>query len=351
MSNFLRSFITVAVLTAGALAYAGDIYYCPMHPYYTSDKPGNCPICGMTLVKKEGHPSAEHALQEHLQGGDHAQVVLNPQQTQVLGVQTVPALRQTLVKTVKVPGYVSTYHELYQVQDAYIRAYFAYVTIYRDYRRFQHTRRNWETHRELQTKLHEAEDKLLRLGLSPDQIKKLQNISWKTPWDQPGLILFKEEVHYWVIAQVFERDLGYVEAGQEVEIDISSYAEKAKGTVMSVGAVLDPATRTVNALIEINDYRGELAGNMFASVTVRSELGESLVVPIAAVTDTGTRKIVYVQTKPGTFEPRQVEMGALGDNGWAVKSGLKEGEQVAVEGNFLLDSESRLQAAAGGTHP
>jgi len=321
-----------------------------MHTYYTSDKPGNCPICGMKLVKRDAHPSDEHALQEHL-AGTYAPVTLNTQQIKLLGIQTVPARREELVKTIRVPGYVSTYHEMYQVQDAYIQAYVTYVTTYRDYRRFQGTRRNWESHRQLQAKLHEAEDKLLRLGLSPYQIGKLQQVSWKTPWDQPGLQFFKEGVHYWVIAQVFEQDLGYVDAGQEVEIEIPAYAEKAKGTIMSVGAVLDPATRTVNALIELTGYKGELAGNMFVNVTVRSELGGSLVVPRSAVMDAGFIKVVYVQAKPGLFEPRQVETGALGDNGWAVRSGLKEGEQVVAEGNFLLDSESRLRAAAQGVQP
>lgn len=323
-------------------AIAKEIWYCPMHPHYTSDRPGNCPICGMKLVKKEGHPNAEHALQEHM---DHAPVALDARQEQLMGVKTVAARKQALMKTIRVPGYVSTNHELFELQNEYVQAYINYTTVYRDYRRFEHTRRNWEAHRDLQVKIHQAEDKLLRLGFGNDQIGKLRNVSWRTLWDQPELLLFKEGANYWVVAQIFEPDRGFVEAGQEVQVEVPAYAEKIKGVIRTVGGIFDPQTRTVNAIIELAGHRGELESNMLVNVTVPVELNEFLVVPSTAVMDTGLRKIVYVETKPGIFEPREIQTGPLGDNGWAIKSGLTEGEQVAVEGNFLLDSESRLRAA------
>ena len=70
MFKILRLFLITAFLSVGAYVYAKDIWYCPMHPHYTSDKPGKCPICGMDLVKKEDHPGAEHtamALDAHQQ--------------------------------------------------------------------------------------------------------------------------------------------------------------------------------------------------------------------------------------------------------------------------------------------
>jgi membrane fusion protein, copper/silver efflux system len=70
-------------------------------------------------------------------------------------------------------------------------------------------------------------------------------------------------------------------------------------------------------------------------------------VPRSAVIDTGTRKVVFVQTATGVFDARQVTVGALSsDDLYPVLSGLKEGDQVVTQGAFLLDSENRLNPAA-----
>ena len=372
----------------------GDIYYCPMHPFYTSDKPGKCPICGMQLEKRETTPQAmernsttvkdakentkkilywtdpmipgykasgpgkspmgmdlipvyeqEQTENQGTSVEGHTAVSLTYSKQQLVGVKTMPVTKQVLKKTIRTVGYVSTNHEIYELQNQYVKAYIDFTTVYRNYRRFKHTRRNWEAHRELQVKLHEVEDRLLRLGFSPFKIEQLQKVSWRILWNQPELLLFKEGVYYWVVAQIYETDRGYMEEGQEVEIDIPSYFEKAKGVIRSIGGTFDPQTRTVNALIEVKDYRGELAGNMLVNVTIPVELNEFVMVPSTAVMDTGLRKIVYVEKDEGLFEPREIELGHQGENGWVVKKGLEAGEKVVIDGNFLLDSESRIQGA------
>lgn len=352
MSNFLKQFILIAVIFSSTLAFAKEIWYCPMHPNYTSDRSGLCPICNMSLVKKEGNPSAEAAAmrmeQQHKGIEGHAAVSFSSQQVQLMGIKTSLVKREVLIKKLRVPGYVSTLHDLFKYQDELIKASLDYVTVYRDYKRFSHARRSWETHRELQLKLHESKDSLLRLGLGSKDIEKLEQVDWRTAWKQPELLLFKDGTNYWVVAQIFEIDRGFLAAGQEVEVEMPSYNESAKGIIRTIGGTFNTDTRTVNALIELKDYRGELDGNMLVNVNIAIELGESLMIPKTSVMDTGLKKIVYVQTAPGMFEPRDIKVIALGDNGWAVKSGLKEGEKIAVEGNFLLDSESRLQASFQG---
>jgi hypothetical protein len=73
-----------------------------------------------------------------------------------------------------------------------------------------------------------------------------------------------------------------------------------------------------------------------------------LTVPDSAVIDTGTRRIVLVQVGEGRFEPREVELGARGENYVEVIKGVSDGEQVVVAANFLIDAESNLKAAVGG---
>ena len=62
--------------------------------------------------------------------------------------------------------------------------------------------------------------------------------------------------------------------------------------------------------------------------------------------DTGARQLVYVQTEPGVYQPRVVQVGRSGEGYVEIVEGLKPGEKVVSSANFLIDSESKIQAAA-----
>lgn len=339
--------IVTLVLFSIPNVFAKDIWYCPMHPFYTSDKPGNCAICNMKLVKKtDGKSPLPQATSGGISGYTH--ISISAPKEQLIGIKTADVTHKSVTKTLRAAGRVTTNNDLYTYQDEYVKAYTEFITTYRDYRRYQHLRRNWEPHRELQLKLHQVEDKLLRLGFGKYQLEQLQKFSWETPWKQPPLLFLDDNFEYWVSAQIFEQDLGFVEVGQKVDVDIPSYGERVHGVIRSIGGIVDPETRTVNALIELTDYHGELKENMFVNVSIHVELNDSLVVPRTAVMDTGIRKIVFVQKGEGMYEPRVIQTGWETDDGFEVKEGLKEGEQVVTSGNFLLDSESRIQAGLEG---
>jgi len=316
----------------------------PMIPGYKAGGPGKSPM-GMDLVPvyEQGSSMGQAAAVP-----GYTMVSLTPQKQQLIGVKTAMVEKKNAVKTIRASGRVATNNELYTLQDEYVKAYTNFVTTYRESQRYEHLRRNWEPHREIQVKLHEAEDKLLRLGLGMDQIEKLQKVSWTTPWNQPSLLFLYDHFEYWVTAQIFEEDLGYVEVGEEADIDIPAYRETAKGVIRSIGGIVNPETRTVNALIELKDYHGELKTNMFVNVSLHAPLMDVIIVPRDAVMDTGTRKIAFVQKDDGTFEPRVLETGWTTDDGFEIKSGLKAGERIITSGNFLIDSESRLKAAMEG---
>lgn len=328
---------------------AKDVYYCPMHPSYTSDRPGKCPICNMELVKRKPKEAGQTA--DDSDGHSHAtmpggytSVELDEKQRQLMGVRTVEVKKEEVSKTVRAVGYVAHNVDFYKIQNEFIDAYRKYVTIYRDYKRFADRRRNWDVYREIQTKFLEAEHELTLLGLGEPEIAKLRDIKWWQSWDQPELAILRESNNYWVVAQVFERDLGFVEVGQKVIITIPSYHEEMTGVIRSIGGSVDPETRTTRALIEIEGYRGELKANMLAYVDILSELGEHLVVPASAVMDLGTRKIVFMDHGEGVFDPVEIQVAFGGDGYWSVDQGVKVGDKVVVAGNFLLDSESRMRS-------
>ena len=82
---------------------------------------------------------------------------------------------------------------------------------------------------------------------------------------------------------------------------------------------------------------------------MRIPIPPSLVVARTALLSTGTRDLVWVEVAPNLFEPREVVIGLVGENGVQILSGLHEGERIAIRGGFLIDSESQLQQPAAGT--
>jgi Cu(I)/Ag(I) efflux system membrane fusion protein len=152
----------------------------------------------------------------------------------------------------------------------------------------------------------------------------------------------------WVEAEVYENEFPYVKMGQKVEIVSQSYPGKTfTGRVSFIYPFLDPKTRTVKVRVEIPNPGTKLKPDMFVNAKILVPLGESLVVPVAAVMDTGKRQVVWVEMRPGMFEPRDVKVGArVGDN-VQILSGLLRGDKVAASGGYLIDSEAQLKGGGG----
>jgi Cu(I)/Ag(I) efflux system membrane fusion protein len=89
---------------------------------------------------------------------------------------------------------------------------------------------------------------------------------------------------------------------------------------------------------------------MFVNVSLKIPLGQALVVPVAAVMDSGKRKVAWVETKPGMFEPRDVRVGIRVGDRLQILSGLAQGDKVAASGGYLIDSEAQLKGGSGGGH-
>lgn len=154
----------------------------------------------------------------------------------------------------------------------------------------------------------------------------------------------------WVVADVFEQDIGQVRTGARATVHIDAYPDRSfEGRITYVYPTLKAETRTVPVRVELANPGQLLKPAMFTQVEVQVGGGKPvLAVPDSAVLDSGTRRIVLVQAGEGRFEPREVKTGARGDNYVEVREGLKEGEQVVVAANFLIDAESNLKAAFSG---
>lgn len=168
----------------------------------------------------------------------------------------------------------------------------------------------------------------------------------------PGEVLYQiaDLSSVWVIADVFERDIGLLRVGQTAALRIDAYPDREfAGTVSYLYPTLNPQTRTVPVRIELPNAGGLLRPAMYAQVEIKADVGTMVLsIPLSAVIDGGVRQHVIVQVGEGRFEPREVKLGRRDDEYVEVKEGVREGERVVVAANFLLDSESNLRAALGG---
>lgn len=212
-----------------------------------------------------------------------------------------------------------------------------------------------------------AKQKLLLWEISEEQIQKIEET--KTPaktltLSSPirGYIIQKQVVEgtrvlpgdkifdiadlstLWVIADIYSYELPLVKVGQAASIQLSHVpGREFLSKIDYIYPTLSGETRTAKVRFILPNPDGLLKPQMFTDVEIKVDLGKRLAIPEDAVIDTGTRKIVYLDKGEGYFEPKEVTLGLRGEGMVEVTQGLKTGDKVASEGNFLIDSEAKLK--------
>ncbi len=337
-----------------------DIYYCPMHPSFTSDKPGDCPVCGMTLVKKEKSPTGKGmagdrkvlyyrnpmdpavtssvAMKDSM-GMDYVPVYaeeskltesgvyISSEKQQAVGVKKEKVEKRALSRQISTVGRVAYDPGLYAAQEEYLAAL--------------------KVKEQVGSLAEAAEKKLLLLGMNKQEIEELA----KRARAQANLYLPQEEDTVWVYAAVYEYEADLVKEGLSVEIEaIAVPGEIFSGKVIAIKPVLDAMTRSLEARIEVENKGHKLKPEMFVNVKINIGLGERLAVSEEAVINTGKRTLVVVSDGNNNFFSREVKLGQKAEGYYEVLEGLDEGQVVVTSGNFLIDSESRLQSAISSEH-
>ena len=144
----------------------------------------------------------------------------------------------------------------------------------------------------------------------------------------------------WVQAEVYEKDLGRVQVGQNAIVRVDTYPdEQFAGKVTYISDVLDPQTRTARVRCEVPNPGTRLKLDMFATVHVPTKFNRTAVaVPSAAIQQVEQSTVVFVRTADTRFEARRVHLGNTVSGMVEIVSGLKEGESVVTEGAFHLKS-------------
>ena len=213
------------------------------------------------------------------------------------------------------------------------------------------------------------EAQLHALGMGDPQIKELakkrqttRDISVASPVD--GLVLARNispaqwfpkgtELYriadlskVWITADLFDDQARVMRPGAKVKITVRELSKTLNATVTENPPLFDPASRTLKLRLEADNPGWTLRPDMFVDLEFRTEAPTGISVPADAVLDSGLKKIVYVQTAEDIFEFRSVEIGPAYGDRVTITRGLKEGEEVVISGNFLLDSESRIRSGA-----
>ncbi len=156
----------------------------------------------------------------------------------------------------------------------------------------------------------------------------------------------------WVLAQVFQNDLGRIRVGEPTALSVDSYPGRTfRGRVDFIYPDVDMTTRTARVRLVFSNPNLALTPGMYVNVVLQVPLGNQLVIPVSGVLQSGTRQIVFVDRGAGYLEPRDVQLGPQAGDRYVVLKGLKAGERIVTSANFLVDSESQLQAAIGSFAP
>ena len=370
-------------------------YYCPMHPEVTSNKPGVCPICHMDLVLKGSDDVMDENLEGVISMSDNKLVLAN--------VSTVKVVKENLNKTISSYSYLDFAEQNRKLVTArfngrieklfvdktgdYVKQGAPLFEIYspdlvqaqNDYLIAVGTKDNiklisYSENKDDNPLLKSAGKKLKLFGITDSQIEELEKTgevklttTYHSPMNgtvidkkvQEGMYVNEGSVIYdiadlsilWNLSEVYENDLGHIKEGNKVQVSFHSYpGETFDGRVSLIYPVVNPQTRTVKVRSTIMNKGNRLKPNMYSETKFEINLGESLVVPENAVLFTGERKLVYVKVDDGKFTPREIETGYKSGNKYQILSGLKEGEEIAATGAYLIDSESQLKSGISTIH-
>lgn len=385
MSLYRSLFIVVILFTQPSYAQSqtelepvADIlsqnvrYVCPMHSHIVKDHPGTCPICGMDLVARQTKPqsaievSVSGAMQQAMalttesvqfsrlwrfistygsvQFDETGLTHLHPRASGWLEQLTVNSLGQEVKKGQLL--YKIYAPELLVAQEDFLSL------LNSEYKN--------------PDLLERGRQRLRLLGFSNELVSKLEKsreVFYRVPYyaqndgivsalevregmyAQPEnrIVTLADLSRVWVIADVFEHQIDWVQVGKSVELDIPSLnLYELEGSVEFIYPTLDPVTRTLQVRIALDNPQQRIKPDMLANVRIYAGPKETLNIAVDSLIQTEQHNRVFVQTNEGTFVRKDVEVGIVTNGRAEILSGLELGEKVVTSGQFLLDAEASL---------
>ncbi|WP_233427046.1 efflux RND transporter periplasmic adaptor subunit [Halobacteriovorax marinus] len=356
------------------------IYRCKDYPEVTSEVKEECPIDGTMMISDSLSEASKIVAKVKLRSSQLSH--FKPDYFPVTSMRMTKRIRllgsvlQSEEKESNIPAriggrvekvYVKSSGSFIRVGDPVVEIYSPkLITAGEEYlvarESFSKTKK-----REFKEMLEQSKEKLRLLGIRSKQIEK-----WYKDKTVPKNIIiysnttgvvrkknafvgayFKEGQNFfelsdlsdvWVEMDVYEQDSSLVQLGQRVELEFSALpGVKINGVIDFINPVLDSQSRTLKVRATIKNESGKLRPGMIANAVLEIKFdGLPLVVPRSAIIDTGKRKVVWLKVSDKDFRALSIQTGFESDGYVEVVTGLKEGDQVVIEGNFLLDAQAQL---------
>lgn len=350
------------------------LYQSPMHPWVTSDKPGQCTICGMDLAPiYEGGRKFDTAAMD---------IVMLPEGSpNVFGVRTSEVKRRPLVRTLRVSGMIGEDESRHGVISAPVEGRIDALAM--NHEGQQITRRQPLATIFSRTLLAAANDyrlavntdeaaatrarrRLEQCGLVWEQIKAIpqrqeddlyfgilapltgtivKGYVAEGQYVKEGDRLFEtaDFTKMWFMFDVYERDLPFIKVEQVVSVQTPSLpGETIRARVAFISPNLDEKTGAASVRVVLENPNWSIRNRIFAQGAVELDAPEVLTVARTAILWAGDSPRAYVEKQTGIYEQRRVKLGRSGDGDWEVIEGLSEGERVVTSGNLLIDGQAQL---------
>lgn len=279
-------------------------YYCPMHPTYISNRPGDCPICYMKLAPKP--EIRERKILYYRHPMDQADTSRIPKKDS-MGRDYIPVYED----------------EVSEIGGTVLgRA-------------------------PLQISFKQQELTGVKLGKAEKRKLTKEILTAGRVAYERGIKSLRTSAP--IVATVYEYELPLIRKGTPVRVHSPYFPDQElKGEVLSIRRLPDPITRAHQVWLRVEDPKKILRPQMYVDVTFEAEIGEVVAVPRDAVVLTGENAIVFASEEEGRFRPQAVQLGEKTKDFYEIKKGIAPGESIIISSNFLIDSESRLQAAIQG---
>lgn len=387
----LLSFARVVLLAALTLSACDRVperrpkfYQSPMHPWITSDKPGNCTICGMKLVPVFDEKPAGTAQVNEL--------TLSEASQKSLGVATATVTREPLTDRLRLSGILEDDDTKHRVVGAFydgridkvyvqqvgqrVKAGQPLATIYSPellyvVREFQ----NSSARAKNDPGAANSRQRLIQYGLAPAQVDALASAgrdiytldilapadgtvlvrnAWQGQYVKNGERLFEigDLARMWFKAEIYERDVDAIRIGQKAEVTSPAAPGRSfEGVVTFIDPSFDPITRSTKIRIEVNNpptdppsaMERQLPHRAYGEAAIETSTLPVLSVPRSALLRDGRREIVMLESAPGQFRPRDVKVGRVTATRAELLEGVAEGDKIVVQGNLLIDAEVQLR--------
>lgn len=295
-------------------AQSNSYWTCPMHPQIHMDHSGNCPICGMNLVKVEANEdvkSQEDAINKHEE------------------------------------------HNMDKIKEMDNKPYWTcpmHPQIHQDHPGecpICHMKLVLEKNPKPQAMTHENRTEVIlndeQLNLASVQKQEVEKMTLRISIPVSGRFISSSKVAF----QIYESDLRYVKAGLKFRGESSFYPEKELyGVISSIDSIVDPTSRTVRAVGSIQNAPNNIASETGFRGDIEFNLDDRIAIPESAVLHTGNGDLVYVFSSDNKLTPMTVKLGLKSEGFYDVLDGLEVGQIINAGANFLIDSEAKIRGAA-----